>query len=195
MSSWTDEWREVIDAVGRDFSDGRTRYGPDRVEPSMIRRYCEPLEFGCALHHDAAVARRHGYSDIVSPYTAALSWAIPAMWSPGEEPIFTSDDRDAQPARTPINNQDFPLGPRTSGFFATDMEFDFLREVTVGERLGRRGHRLVSCVPKETAVGRGAFMTWESELITEDGEVVARVRTGTYSYQPHEASRAAEEAR
>jgi hypothetical protein len=53
-----------------------------------------------------------------------------------------------------------------------------------GERIGRRGKRLLSCTPKETAVGRGAFMTWESEVVTETGEVVGRIRIGTYAYVP-----------
>ena len=61
---------------------------------------------------------------------------------------------------------------------------EFLRPVTVGERVGRRGQRLISCTPKQTSMGRGAFMTWESELVTDRGEVVARVRTGTYAYNP-----------
>ena len=34
-------------------------------------------------------------------------------------------------------------------------------------------------------MGRGAFMTWESELVTDSGEVVAR-RTGTFAYDPAE---------
>ena len=34
-------------------------------------------------------------------------------------------------------------------------------------------------------MGRGAFITWESELVTDNGDVVAYVRTGTYAYNPH----------
>jgi hypothetical protein len=188
MSDWTAEWQEVVDAVGRDFGDGRTRYGADPIERSTIRRYLEPLEFDCALHYDPEAAQAHGYPDVIAPYTAALSWSIPAMWSPGDPPLFTDPGRDAQPRRTPINNQGFPLGPRTTGFFATDIEFDFIRPLAVGERLGRRGSRLVSCTPKETAVGRGAFLVWESEMVDETGEVVMRMRTGTYAYQPREAA-------
>jgi hypothetical protein len=194
VSDWKLEWQDVIDAVGQDFRDGQIHYGADAVEPSAIRRFLEPLEFDCPLHYDADIARRHGYPDIISPYTATLTWAMPAMWSPGNPPLFTDEARDAQPARSPINNQGFPLGPRTTGFFATDIELDFLRAVALGERLGRRGHRLVSCTPKETAVGRGAFMTWESEMVDANGDVVLRMRTGTYAYQPHQpASRVSEE--
>jgi len=194
VSDWTQEWQEVIDATGRDFSDGRIHYGPDVVEASVIRRFLEPLEFDCALHYDADTARQHGYPGIIAPYTATMSWAMPAMWKPGDPPLFADDARDAQPARSPINNQGFPLGPRTTGFFATDMELDFIRPVTLGERLGRRGHKLISCTPKETAVGRGAFMKWESEVVDANGDVVLRMRTGTYAYQPHQpAGRPSEE--
>jgi acyl dehydratase len=65
------------------------------------------------------------------------------------------------------------------------MELDFIRPVVAGERLGRRGYRLLACTPKETAVGRGAFLKWESEIVDEQGEVVMRMRAGTYAYQPH----------
>ena len=194
MSDWKQEWQEVIDAEGRDFSDGQVHYGADAVEAGGIRRYLEPLEFDCALHYDADTARQHGYPGIIAPYTATMQWAMPPMWSPGEPPLFTDDARNAQPARSPINNQGFPLGPRTTGYFATDMEMDFVRPVTVGERLGRRGHRLVSCTPKETAVGRGAFMKWESEVVDANGEVVMRMRTGTFAYQPHQRAAGREES-
>jgi hypothetical protein len=184
MTDWTADWQEVVDAIGRDFSDGDVRYGVDRIERSTLRRYLEPLEFDCALHSDSEFAVAHGYADIIAPYTAALTWTIPATWSPGESPIFTDEARDSQPARSPINNQGFELGPRTTGFFATDIELDFIRPITVGELIGRRGNKLVSCTPKETAVGRGAFMVWESEIVDEAGEVVTRLRVGTYAYVP-----------
>jgi hypothetical protein len=193
VSDWTLEWQEVIDAVGQDFGDGEAHYGADMVEAGAIRRFLEPLELDCALHYDADFARDHGYPGIIAPYTSALTWAMPAMWSPGDQPIFTDDARDAQPAHSPINNQGFPLGPRTTGFFATDIELDFIRPITLGERLGRRGNRLLSCTPKETAVGRGAFLKWESEIVDAGGDVVLRMRTGTYAYQPHQPSGQASE--
>jgi acyl dehydratase len=64
------------------------------------------------------------------------------------------------------------------------MEIDFLRPPVVGDRLGRRGGVLKACVPKWTTVGRGAFMTLEAEVITETGEVVARVRNTVFAYEP-----------
>jgi hypothetical protein len=183
---WQDEWQPVIDAIGRQFGSDEIVLGADRVEAGSVRRYVEPLEFGSPLHHDAEAARAAGYPDIIAPYTSILSYSVPAMWHGGEDPLFDSDERDAQPARSPINNEDLGIGPKTTGFFATDMSLEFVRPIHVGERVGRRGNRLVGCSPKETSVGRGAFLVWESELVTEDGEVVASMRTGTFAYVPHE---------
>jgi hypothetical protein len=183
-ADWRADWQPMIDRVGEDFSDGRIRYGADRVEQGAVRRFMEPLEWDCPLHHDAETAQRFGQAGVTAPYTSLLTFTMPPMWSPGRDPIFVESDPDAQPARSPINNPRRGPAPPTTGFFATDMEIDFVRPVLVGERLGRRGNRLVACVPKETAVGRGAFSTWESEVVDEQGEVVARIRNQTYAYDP-----------
>jgi N-terminal half of MaoC dehydratase len=181
---WKAEWQPLAEAVGRDFGDPTVVLGADAVEPGTIRRYLEPLEIGSPIHYDADAARAAGYPDIVAPYTATMVYSIPPMWRPGEPTVYESAERDAQLARSPINNEDMPLGPKTTGFFATDISMEFLRPLTLGERVGRRGQRLISCTPKQTSMGRGAFLTWESELVTDRGEVVAKVRTGTYAYNP-----------
>jgi acyl dehydratase len=185
---WRRDWDGVVAAVGRDFSDGTAVYGADPVAPADIRRFLEPLEFGCPLHDDRAAARAAGYADVILPYTAVLSWSLPAMWSPGDPPLFDDDERNAQPARTPLSNPELGSAPPTTGFFVTDLELDFVRPVTAGERVGRRGRRLLSCTPKETSVGRGAFLNWEIELIAGDGEVIGRMRTGTFAYLPRPAA-------
>ncbi len=148
-----------------------------------MRRYLEPLEFDCALHYDGEVARQYGHADVTAPYTSFITFAIPPMWEPGQR-VFTSDDRDAQPALSPIDGESLRVAPEVTGFFATDLEIDFLRAPVVGERLGRRGGVLKSCVPKWISVGRGAFMTIEAEVITETGEIVARVRNTVFAYEP-----------
>jgi|GEM_PF-773622 len=182
---WVRAWDPMVALVGSDLSDGRIRWGADVVEPGAVRRYLEPVELGSPIHYDAGAAREHGFDDVVAPATSLLSFALPAMWRPGEDTLFASDDRDAQPARTPINNAEPGPGPATTGFFATDIEIDFLRPVVVGERLGTRGRRLLSCVPRRTRVGRGAFSTFESDLVSDRGDVVARLRTSSYAYDPH----------
>lgn len=190
---WQAEWRPVIDAIGTDVAEGAVTWGGDAVERGGIRRYLEPLELDCALHTDPEVARAAGHADVTMPATGVIAWTIPAAWTPGQV-LFDSDERDAQPVHSAINSAGLSVGPRTTGFFGTDIEVDFLRDVVAGERIGRRGKTLLSCTPKETAVGRGAFMTWESEIVTEDLEVVGRMRVGTYAYQPHEKHTEQEDA-
>lgn len=180
---WKAKWQGALSALGQDFSDGEITWGADRIEPGIIRRYNEVLEFDSALHFDAEFSRAQGYEDIQAPATASFS--IPPMWRPGEPPIFDDAARDAQPARSPINSFSSGPIPKTLGFFATDIEMEWLRPVYVGERVGNRGHKLVACDLKETSVGRGAFLTFESEMVSDRGDVVALRRVGVYSYDPH----------
>jgi len=182
--SWKAKWQATLDAVGHDLSDGAVRWGADRIEAAVVRRYVEPLEISTLIHTDEKAAVDAGYPGLIAPATGALAFSLPAMWSPGEETLWASAERNAQPVRTPINNEDQGPAPRTKGFFATDIEADFLRPVEVGERLGTKGRRLLSCVLKETSVGRGAFMTVESEIVSDRGDTVVCLRTTVYAFDP-----------
>jgi hypothetical protein len=182
---WKAAWQPVIDKIGQDLGDGQIHYGADRVEAGAIRRYLEPLEFDCALHSDREIARVYGFSDVTVPYTGMSSFALPAVWSPGER-VFASADRNAQPARGSVRPRVPEGGPPVTGYFATDTEMEFFRAVVAGERLGRRGQKLVACTPKETKVGRGAFVTFENEIVDEMGMPVARIRVSLFLYAPRQ---------
>jgi acyl dehydratase len=185
---WEAAWQPVVDVVGQDFGDGAARLGPDAVEAGAIRRFCEALELGCPLHHDAESARAAGYAGIVAPASSILTFTIPAMWRPAERPVFTTAGADTPPARTPVAPMATGLEPPSPAYFATDLELDVLGPVVVGDRLARVGNRLVACVPKRTRLGRGAFMTWQSEVHNQRGEVVLRTRNRVYRYEPTDRS-------
>lgn len=181
---WMEAWQPVVQAIGTDIGGGRTAEPADAVELGTVRRYLEPLEFDCALHYDRAVAQAHGHPDVIAPYTSTLSFTMAPMWQPGDPPLFTSADRDAQPERSAVKPRYPDFFPPFTGYFATDMEIDFLRPVHLGERVTRRGEKLIACAPKETRVGRGAFIKTESEIVTDEGEVVARTRMELFLYTP-----------
>jgi hypothetical protein len=183
--TWKDQWLPVVQAIGQELP-GAASCPADAIEAGTLRRYLEPLEFGCPLHHDEQVARECGYDQVIAPYTATLSFTMPAMWTPGAPTLFPSDERNAQPVRSAVKPVYPAYFPPFSGYFATDIDIDFIRPAMVGERVMRRGNKLVACEPKETRVGRGAFVKFESELVTEHGEVISRMRTGVYLYEPHE---------
>lgn len=182
--SWEAEWQPVIDQIGETIGAWRWA-SSDVIEPAMIRRYCEVLEFDCPLYHDEEVARAHGHDGLIAPATAAVPFSLPPVWNPGEEPAFPDASRDAQPRFSVIVGIDVPNAPKTTGFFATDIEADYIRPAKVGERLHQTALKLLACSPKETKVGRGAFMTFENEMRTvDDDDLIALNRISTFSYNP-----------
>jgi len=183
---WARAWQPMVDAVGTDFSDGVGREGPDAVEIGAIRRLAEPLELACPLHYERSLATQLGYRDVPAPATSILSFTIAPVWQPGDPAVFTDPARDAQPERTGTTPRFTDLEPPTSAYFAAEAAADYLAPVVVGDRLRRRGNRLVACVPKKTRVGRGAFTTWQSEIRNQRDELVVRMRNTAYLYVPHD---------
>ena len=184
MEDWKRAWQSVVDAVGMDF-DSRSSAPADAVEVGAIRRYVEPIELDCALHYDRAVACAYGYADVIAPYTASSTFTIPPMWQPGQETLFPTADRDAQPIKSAVRPAFPTFFPPFTGYFATDIDVDFVRPIHAGERVVRRGNTLLSCEPKETRVGRGAFLKFETEIVTDGAELISKMRTGMFLYTPH----------
>lgn len=182
--SWKAAWQPLVKCVGRNLEGDEIVWGADSVEAGAVRRYLEPLEFDCALHYDREAAREHGYEDIIVPYTGISSFAAGPLWQPGTI-LFDHADRNAQPVVGRLGPQLPSEAPPYTGYFGTDTELEFLRPVAVGERLGRRGRRLVACSVKETRIGRGAFVIFETEIVSSKGDVVTRMRYGLYCYNPH----------
>ena len=181
---WKAAWQPLIDLIGQPRVEKKIVWSSIPVEAGAVRRWLDPLEFNCALHYDRAVAQAHGYPDIVAPYASVTGFTNPPLWQPGTT-LFDSAERNAQPHARSLRPPLPPQAPAITGYFATDMEYDFLRPVVVGELLGRRGPRLIACLPKETKVGRGAFVTFEAETLSSaDGEVVARMRFSLFCYNP-----------
>jgi hypothetical protein len=171
-ADWRAAWQPVVDAVGEDFGGGEAIVGADAVDASALRRFLEPLEFDCPLHHD----------DGVAPISSYFTLVAPPIWQPGGDSAFTSDERDAQPDGAGVRRFLTGLEPPHTGYFAADFELEPLLPVVVGDRLMHSGRKLVGCELKETSVGRGAFMTWEWEAQNQRGDVVARFRNTMYLY-------------
>ena len=149
---WTATWAPMVAATGTDLSHGRTVRGADPIERSTVRRYLEPLEFDCALHYDPEVAREHGFRDVTAPYTSVLTFTIPAMWEPGQH-LFTSDDKDAQPAFSPINGDDLTSRSPVDRLLR-NRHRDGLRASSGGRRPPVAARQRAPVVPSEVDLGR-----------------------------------------
>ena len=182
-------WDDLLDAVGQDFSEGVVTEGDETVDRSSIRRYCEPLEIDCPLYYDDEVAKQHGYKGVIAPWSSYGSVSGNALWKPGYGEIWDSTDPDhtisgpGARSRQREGPQPPPIPqPKTNAGFATDIEIEYFRPVYVGDRLSRRGRKLVSVIVRETRVGYGSFTVYESEVVNQRGELVAKMRNGGYQY-------------
>lgn len=185
MSSWAREWDATIAAIGQDFSKGAREEAIETVDRSAIRRFCEPLELDCPLHYDDTIARQHGYRGVVAPWSSlSHTFSRGGHWRPGMPTRYPTADRDALIPNTEIRDEPGPPQPPYSATFATDIEIDYGEPVYVGDKLTRSGWKLVAVVPKATNVGRGAFVTFESYLHNQRGELVATLRSGSFRYTP-----------
>lgn len=176
-------WDDLVAAIGRDFSGGEVRVAADEVERGAIRKYGEPLEMDCPLFYDDQVARQHGYKGIVVPASAvSTTFSTSPIWKPGDPEAWPTNEPDhmVSPAggRTAVP---LPM-PRTNASFATDIEIEYFEPVYLGDRLTSRGRKLISVNVRQTRVGYGAFMVFESEVRNQRGQLAARMRNGSYQY-------------
>ena len=181
---WEDRWRPLVEAVGaRDTAPPTV--APDAVEASTIRRFLEPFELDCPIHYDLEAARRYGYRDVVAPGLGVIAHVVPPVWRPGGQSCFDWSRRDSGHVHVPPATG---LEPPYEKRFATDFAIEFFEPAVVGDRLTWNPSRLVSCTPKETRVGRGAFVRWESEIVNQRDELVARIELELFLYDPWPSS-------
>ncbi len=178
-------WKDLEDAVGKDFSDGQLREGAEPLDWSAIRRYCEPVEMDFPLFFDDAVAKKHGHKGIICPASYVQTLTSQPLWKPGDPTRWPASERNYRASRGESSG-DKPLPmPKTTAAFATDRETETLLPVYIGDRISARGRKLISVAIRETSVGHGAFMIFENEWLNQKGELVALSRSGVYQYNPH----------
>lgn len=180
-------WSDLEAAIGQDFSDGEIHVAAETVEQTGIRRFCEVVELGCPLHWDKDAARAHGYPGLVLPISAiSFSYTAAPLWEPGQ-PTRWSTKGVHGVMNTPAVRPPGPSmpAPATAFAFATDIEVECLLPVCVGDRLARRGNKLVSVKVRDTSVGSGAFVVTEATVLNQRGQIVALLRSGGYRYNPH----------
>lgn len=140
---WEAAWQPVIDVIGEDFSGGVVQEAVDDIEKGLVRRYLEPIEFDCPLHYDEEVAKAHGYPGIIAPYSGLATWTSTGVWNPGDEPVYTSAERNAQPRYRGMGRGKPLPGPDTNSGFATDVEYEYFAPFVVGDRLRQSGRKLL----------------------------------------------------
>jgi len=150
--------------------------GADEVTLSDIRRKLEVYCFDCPLHYDDAVAKAHGYRGLVAPVTMTPLWGMPPYWRPGEA-IFYAPGLREQPGgiRTDLPVV-YPRGVNTA------TEWEYFEPLYPGDTLSGNW-KLVEIKPRETRLGNGIFLTVETSIFKQSGELVAKNRNTGFRYQ------------
>lgn len=162
--------------------------GVDEVTQNDIRHKLEVYCFDCPLHWDAAVARAHGYRTLVAPLAMTSLWAVPPYWSPGEPPPWAPGLKERNGTRRLEAPEPFPRG------FNAGHEWEAFEPLYPGDRL-HGTTKLAKIEPKTTRLGDGVFITYETRLFKQTGELVLLTRSTTYRYEPTaEVVRAAQSA-
>ena len=171
-------WEEAEACIGQVIG---TQRGADAVELGSIRRWCEPKQFDCPLHHDEQVARDAGYQGVIAPSTMALTYGLGAYWQSGDEPERLGD----APRQIPIPVIFDVPAPCTLSF-ATSVTAEFLQPMHIGDRLTITS-RLASLTRKSLSVGDGAFFQQEDTYTNQQGDKVAVVLLDIFRFSPPQA--------
>ncbi|MEV4839329.1 bifunctional MaoC family dehydratase N-terminal/OB-fold nucleic acid binding domain-containing protein [Nonomuraea sp. NPDC049486] len=151
------------------------RPGPDPVNVPMIRHWVEAMGDRNPVHLDEEAARRTGRAGIVAPASMMQAWTMRgyAAATAGQDDGSGLGELIALLAE----------GGYTS-VVATDSEFAFHRELTVGDHVGVR-EIIESISPeKKTALGAGRFVTTERTYLDQHGGTVAVQRWRMLWFRP-----------
>ncbi len=164
--SFTDELRSHIG------KEGPEEIARDPVNPAMIRHWCDAMEDAHPCYTDPQAAARSSHGELVAPPAMLNAWTMPGL---------VPRPSAASPTGALLRSLD------TAGFtsvVATDSEHEYLRYLRLGDLLHATQAAESVSEEKQTALGRGHFVTWVSRYRTQDGEEVGRMRFRVLKFEP-----------
>lgn len=146
--------------------EGKPRQAADEVCKAMIRHWCEAMQDGNPLYTDEEYARKSKYGSIISPPAMLLTWTMPPLWPPRQDP--------PHPFEQLLDKLD------KAGFYGilvTNVAQKYNRPVVPGDRITFT-YRVTDMSPeKKTSIGTGHFVTAGFTFTNQKGETV-----GTQSF-------------
>lgn len=142
------------------------------VEPGLIQHWCEAMEDGNPLYHDAAQAGAMA-GGLVAPPAMLPAWLYPLRWKPGGASLLRPTELHFR-LKDALN---LPQG------IATGNEIEFHQPVRPGDRL-RAVQRIAAVGEEETnRLGTGRRWTIEIEYTNQRGELVGREIFRLFGYR------------
>lgn len=160
------------------------REGPDPVNVPMIRHWAEAMGDRNPVYLDDAAARATGRPGIVAPASMTQAWTMRGY---APTTADTGAGTNAGPGAEELNAL-FEKDGYTS-VVATDSEFEFHRELVVGDRVSVREVVESISPEKSTALGAGRFVTTVRTYTDQNGDVVAVQRWRLLRFRPGTGAR------
>ncbi|MFC1944092.1 MaoC family dehydratase [Chloroflexota bacterium] len=168
--------------------DGSSTTGPDEVCKEMIRHWCEAMEDTNPLYTNEEYAGKSKYGDIISPPMMVQGWSFPLVWPDGQEMYYRHPEKPSQ------DGQPDPLAAAfdklsEAGFFGaavTDNTLEFVRPLSLGDRV-TMSSKLAGISPeKKTRVGNGHFVTVSLTYTNQRSETVCKQNMTVFRFKPIE---------
>jgi acyl dehydratase len=133
----------------------------DPVNPAMIRHWCDAMSDANPVYTDPAYAASSLHGGLVAPPAMLDAWTMPGL----------RGRRRGDTGKSPLPALD------AAGFtsvVATNSEHEYLRYLRTGDLLHGYNELLDVSEEKQTALGRGHFVTSRTSYRTQAGEEVGR---------------------
>ena len=156
-------YEELKALVGQ---EGDERMAVDEVCKPMIRHWCAAMQDGNPLYTDEEYAGKSKYGSIIAPPTMLLTWTMPPLWPPSEQP--------PHPFEQFLEKLD---KAGYLGIIVTNVSQKYYLPVFPGDHLSFT-YKVTDLSPeKQTGVGKGYFVTTTFVFTNQKGETV-----GTQSF-------------
>ena len=158
---------------------GPPTVAPDPVNVPMIRHWVDALSDRNPVYLDEDFAAKTRFGGIVAPPAMLQTWT---MLRPRIQGIA---ERGGAPDEIRFDN---PLKALDEvgyvGTLATNSELEFVRYLHPGDHLHVESRVESISNRKDTALGRGYFVTWGMTYLTNDGEIVGRQLFRVLKFDP-----------
>ncbi len=178
----TDNENAALDAqlqalIGQRMSAPNT--APDPINMPMIRQWTDAFTDRNPVYEDADYAANTRHEGLVAPP------AMMPVFSMGRPKIEGMMERGGM--TTEVDSDSPLLTLDAAGFIgslATNSEFEFERELRLGDVLSSEAVIESISPKKKTALGYGYFLTWVTTYTDQAGEVVGRQRFSLLKFDP-----------
>jgi acyl dehydratase len=142
----------------------------DAVNPAMIRHWCDAMDDATPVYLDPDFAAKSVHGGLVAPPAMLNAWTMPGL--PGRPPST---------APNPMRLLD------EAGFtsvIATNSEHEYVRYLRPGDLLHGHNELVEVSDEKQTALGRGHFVTSRTTYRTQAGDEVGRMFFRLLKFRP-----------